>query len=116
MDDHMPRTVSASEAQSRFGSMLRWADENEEGVIVERRGNPAGAIISYEAYQELERLRQQEKKRQALETIRKLRQEVQERTEGLSEEEAYRLAGFSEEPLQELVAFDQQREATPSQS
>ena len=108
----MPKTVSASEAQARLGSMVQWVDENDDGVIIERRGTPAAAIISYTAFEELMNLRKQQKRRQALEAIRQIREQVQAVTPELTEEEAYRLAGFSEQPLQELVEYDRTHKST----
>ena len=102
----MPKTVTASEAQSRFGSLLQWATEHSEGVIVERRGKPSAAIISYAAYEELTRLRTMEKKRQALETLKILRRRVQRQNTDLSAEEAYRAAGFGEAIIRETLAKD----------
>lgn len=53
----MPRTMSATEAQNNFGALLDWAEENEDGIIVERRGKPVAAMIAYAAYEEWQRLR-----------------------------------------------------------
>lgn len=103
----MQRTVSSREAQSRFGSMIQWATEHEEGVVVERRGQPSAAIISYEAYEELARLRKMERRLQALQTLREVRQRLQERTTELDEREAYRLAGFGEQAIEDVLQNDQ---------
>jgi prevent-host-death family protein len=102
----MPKTVTASEAQSHFGSMLQWAIEHSEGVIVERRGKPSAAIISYAEYEELTRLRKMEKKRQAFETLKTIRRRVQRQNTDLSAEAAYRAAGFGETVIQETLKKD----------
>ena len=44
----MPRVVSSSEAQNNFGAMMQWVKENNEEVVVERRGKPTAVLISYE--------------------------------------------------------------------
>ena len=102
----MVKTISASDAQARLGTMLTWAEENRDGVIIERRGKPAGVLISYDEYEALEKLRRQEAGRQALMALRSLRQEVQTNNPDLSVEEAYRLAGFSEEAIQSTLKKD----------
>ncbi|HXF64052.1 MAG TPA: type II toxin-antitoxin system prevent-host-death family antitoxin [Caldilineaceae bacterium] len=104
----MPKTVSSSEAQNNFGAMLQWAEENQEEVVVERRGKPAGVLIGYEQYQEYQRLKAQERKRKAWEALEALRKKVAARNADLTPEEAYRLAGFSEEVIQETLESDRE--------
>lgn len=99
----MARIVSSSEAQNNFGAMVQWAEDNSEGVIVERRGKPTAALISYGEYQAMMRLKEQERKRKAFEALETLRKQIAARNQDLTEEEAYRLAGFSEEVIQELL-------------
>ena len=103
----MARTVSSSEAQNNFGALLQWVNENAEGVIVERRGKPAAALISYEEYQAMLQLREEERKRKALSALEKLRREVQRQNPEISAEEAYREAGFSEEAIQATLQSDE---------
>jgi prevent-host-death family protein len=107
----MPRTVSSSEAQNNFGAMLQWTEEQGEEIVVERRGKPAAVIISYDEYTEIVRLRQEERKRQALSAIRQARAEVRAANQDLPAEEAYRLAGFSAEVIRETLAADEQLKA-----
>ncbi|MBI1297550.1 type II toxin-antitoxin system prevent-host-death family antitoxin [bacterium] len=107
----MPRVVSSSEAQNNFGAMLQWTEEQGEEIVVERRGRPAAVIISYDEYTEVVRLRQEERKRQALTAIRQARANVRAANQDLSDEEAYRLAGFSQEVIRETLATDEQLKA-----
>jgi prevent-host-death family protein len=104
----MPKTVSVTEAQSKLSSLVQWANQAQDGVVVERRGRPAAAIISYADFEELLRLRKLEQKRQALKALRELRQRVQARVQatGLTAEAAYRQAGFGEEVIQDTLAKD----------
>jgi prevent-host-death family protein len=102
----MPRTVSSSEAQNNFGAMIQWAKEHNEGVIVERRGKPAAALISYEEYEAMMQLKEEERKRNAFARMEKVRKQIAARNQDLSDEEAYRLAGFSEETIQEIMASE----------
>ncbi len=103
----MPKTVSSSEAQNNFGAMLQWAEEQDD-VVVERRGKPAGVLIAYTRYQEFQRLNELERKRKAFEALDALRREVQRRNPDITAEEAYRAAGFSEEVIQETLESDEE--------
>ena len=47
----MPRTVSVSEAKNQFSALLDWVVENGDEVVIESRGKPKAAIVSYTAYQ-----------------------------------------------------------------
>jgi PHD/YefM family antitoxin component YafN of YafNO toxin-antitoxin module len=76
--------------------MLQWAEENNDEVVIERRGKPAGVIIAYEEYKEVMRLREQERRRKVFARMEAIRKQVAEHNPDLSAEEAYRLAGFSE--------------------
>lgn len=100
----MPRTVSASEAKTRFGAIADWAIEENDDVIVESHGQPKVAIIPYKEYQRLSLLREEARRRDALARLRGLRATVRERNSDLSEEEADALARrFSEEGIREWV-------------
>lgn len=104
----MSRTVSASEAQSSFGAMVQWAEQNKEEVVIERRGVPAAVILSFEQYKELAQLRERERKRRALAALDELRAEVQRQNPDITAEEAYRAAGFSEEVIQETLQHNEE--------
>lgn len=58
----MPKTISSTEARRSFGALLRWVEEYQDAVIITRRGEPVAALLSYEEYQELQRLQEQERK------------------------------------------------------
>ncbi len=49
----MPRTISASEAKTRFGSIMNWAGESQDDVIVESYGEPKVVIIPFGEYQKV---------------------------------------------------------------
>jgi len=102
----MPKVVTSSEVQNNFGAMLRWTEENRDDIVVERHGKPVAVIVSYEGYVEIERLRQEQRARQALTAIRRVREQVQARTAELAPEKAYRLAGFSENVVADTLAAD----------
>lgn len=47
------RTVTATEAQNRFGALIKHAYADEEHVIVERSGIPVVAIVPMQDYERL---------------------------------------------------------------
>ncbi len=87
----MPKTVSATEAKVHLGSLLEWCETRDE-VIIERRGRPRAALISVEQYDELRRLREDARRRDALARLDALAESLQGRNADLTEEEAERLA------------------------
>lgn len=80
----MAKTVSASEAKSRFGSMLKQAKQEE--VIIEVHGEPEAVLISYKDYQQYEGLKELNRRQEALKALRALRDEVTANTQDLTEE------------------------------
>src|SRR5688500_5867483 len=101
MEESVTRVISASEAQNSFGAIMQWAEENREEVVVERRGKPAVAIVSYSEYEYLKQLREDQRRREIFEELDALRKRIRERTPELTAEDTYRLAGFSEEVIRE---------------
>ncbi len=57
----MAKTVSASEAKNRFGSLLRQVADQGEEVIVERQGKPRAVILSFAEYERIQARREQER-------------------------------------------------------
>ena len=99
----LTKTVSATEAKSRFGAVIDWATDNNE-VLVESNGNPKVVIMSYSRYQEVSKAEDEQRRAQALETLRALRSQVQERKPKLTEDEAEKLSDrFVREVVEEMV-------------
>ena len=100
----MPRTVSASEAKTRFGTIADWAAEAQDDVIVESHGQPKVVIISFEEYQRVVVLREEARRRQALERLRSLRDRVRARNQDLDEEGAVAWADdLTREVVREMI-------------
>jgi prevent-host-death family protein len=104
----MPKTVSSTEAKTQFGTLLKWASETNDEVIVKLYGEPRAVILPYHEYEELLKLRKQEQKRKVLAALDELRKEVRRQNPDLIAEEAYRLAGFGEEVIQNTLAKDKE--------
>ena len=100
----MPKTVTASEAKNRLGSLIKWAQDNQDEVIIENRGVRTVALVPYKAYEQLLSLREQAHRKQALSRLEKLREQIQSRNQGLTETQAIELGNqFAREVIEEMV-------------
>jgi prevent-host-death family protein len=88
----MPKTVSANEAKNRLGSLLRYVSQERDEVIVESHGKPKAVIMSVAAYEEMQTLREQKRRTEALEQLRRVQQRVAARNQDLTEEESIEFA------------------------
>lgn len=101
----MPRTISASEAKTKFGAIVDWAVETQDDVIVESHGQPRAVIVSYTQYQQILALREQARQQNALQCLRKLRETVRARNQDLDEEQADAIADqISHQVVAKMVA------------
>ncbi len=100
----MSKTVSATEAKNQLGALMGWVLENKDEVIVESRGKPQIVLIPFEEYEEIQRIKEQVRRRQALAKLEKLRDKVRSRNQDLSDQEAETLAQrFTGEVIAEMV-------------
>lgn len=101
----MPKTVSATEAKNGLAALIGWVSRNRDEVIVESHGEPVAAIISYAEYESLKELREQARRRAALESLRGLRRRTLAKNADLTDEEADALADrFSHDLVDDLAA------------
>ncbi len=80
----MERIVSATEARSRFGELMRRAVESQEPVIIERAGKPYVVILSFEEYHKLRTGRPHEDWQDTLEEVLRLGVQIKARKKGQS--------------------------------
>lgn len=106
MQDAPVRTVSASEAKSRLGSMLAWADKYNNEIVIRVYGEPKGVVMSYEEYKKVQELRERERRRKIWEELEALRRKVSAQFADIPEDERYRMAGMSESVIRELIEED----------
>jgi prevent-host-death family protein len=100
----MPRTVSASEAKTKFGSIAGWTVESNDDVIVESHGKPSVVIMSFAAYQKVKGLREEAYRRAALAELECLREKVLARNPDLDEAGAEGVADrFSKDVIEDMV-------------
>ena len=100
----MPKTVSVSEAKNQLSAVMDWAVENGDEVVIESRGEPKVAILSYAEYQEFLALRQQERRREAFRQLEELAETIRARNADLTPDEAEELADeISRDAIQRMI-------------
>jgi prevent-host-death family protein len=82
-----PKTVSASEAQNKFGTVVSWVLDNQREVVIESRGEPKVVIMSFGEYEETQQLKAQAKRREAFERLRALRKRIRTRNQDIVTED-----------------------------
>lgn len=101
----MPKTISANEAKNRLGTWLGYVSEQNDEVIVESYGKPKAVIMSISEFKEVEELRDQKRRADALRDLRALREQVSERNRDLTEQQIEELANrFSREMIDDMAA------------
>ncbi|MCC6945590.1 MAG: type II toxin-antitoxin system Phd/YefM family antitoxin [Thermomicrobiales bacterium] len=100
----MAVVVSASDAKKNLGSLLSRVRTNDEAIIVENRGAPTAAIISIAEFDMLKELKERARREEALQELRKLRAELDERQKDLTQEEADAIvAEIRSDTIQSLI-------------
>jgi prevent-host-death family protein len=97
--------ISANEAKQKFGAMMGWAVEHGDEVIVESHGKPKVVIMAYAEYETVRQLREQARRREALERLHRAKERVSARNRDLTEEQALALADrFVREVIDDMAA------------
>ena len=80
----MLRTVSASEAKTKFGALVDWAVKLNEGIVVESHGVPKMAFIAFDEHQKLPQLRDEARRRETLARLERPYERVRAHSQDLS--------------------------------
>ena len=97
------RVYSVTEAKNQFSAMLEFVQEPDAVAVIESHGRTKGALISAAELETLKRLKERERRRQAVKGLEALRREVSSRNIDLSEDEAMEIATEAvREAFQEL--------------
>jgi prevent-host-death family protein len=88
----MPKVISANEAKNRLGTWIGYVNDQDEEVIIERHGKPRAVIMSIEAFEEVQELREQKRREVAVNRLRELREEVSARNRDLTEQQIEEIA------------------------
>ncbi len=81
----MVRTVSFTEAKDHFGAVADSIKTGNCGVIVENRGEALFAMIPISRYEDLVRFNREQRRKSAVDQLRRLRVEIQARNPDLTE-------------------------------
>lgn len=90
--ERIVKTVSVSEARQQLNALVEWAIEHQEGVVIEKYNKPKAVIISFEDFQTLQQIKENEQRQQAWLEFQALAQKVSERNKNLTAEEADEVA------------------------
>jgi prevent-host-death family protein len=88
----MPKTVTAREAKNKLGSIVSWVLQTQDEVIVENRGAPTVVIMTYTEYERVRELKEQDRRRQAIDRMRGLRDQVMAQNKDLTPQQGDDLA------------------------
>ena len=100
----MPKIVSVSEAKNQVSAGMDWAVENGDEGVIESRGEPKVAILSYAEYQEFLAFKEQARRKEALRQLEELAERMWARNADLSDEEVEELAEeISQETIQRMI-------------
>ncbi len=83
----MPTTISSNDAKQRWGTLLGDVSERGEEVIVESHGKPKAVVVSVAAYEEVQALREKQRRAEAMERLRRLEERIAASNVGLTETE-----------------------------
>ena len=101
----MPKTVSASEAKNRLGAVVSWVLSNQDQVIIESHGEPTVVVISYAEYEKLVGIKEQQRRQDAIQKLRELRERVRAQNQDITtDEQAMEIADrFVREVIDDMV-------------
>lgn len=88
----MPKAVTIAEVTGRIGAIIDSVATEGAEVIVAANGEPRAVIIGYAEYQRFEALRERERRREAGETLRRVRDQVSAANVDMSDDERTSLA------------------------
>ena len=99
-DNRLAKTISPTQVKNQFGSVVEWTIKHNEGLVVESRGVPKVAIVPHTSYQEFLKLKEEARRQTALETLKRLRQDIQKRNPEWTDETAKE---FADEVAKEVM-------------
>ncbi|HEX8221141.1 MAG TPA: type II toxin-antitoxin system prevent-host-death family antitoxin [Chloroflexia bacterium] len=89
----MPKTVTATDAKNKFGSLVNWVVENGDEVIVENHGQPAVVLVPVSEYEGYKAFREAERRKRLLAELTELRERVRKNNPDITtDEQAFEIA------------------------
>jgi prevent-host-death family protein len=86
------KTVTATEAKNRLGTLIRDVADGNGAVTIEHHGRPRVVVVSAEEWAEMSELRERVRREAAWQRIIEIAREVSARNADLTQEEADALA------------------------
>src|SRR5437016_2904344 len=98
------KTISTTQAKAKLSEMIGLVTNQGSDVIIESHGEPKAVLISIETYEQTEHIREQQRRAQALERLRAVREQIRARNPDITtDEQAEEIAEqFSQEFIQNL--------------
>ena len=98
------KIASVSETRQQLSSFLNLVKGRQEDVVIQNRGKAEAVLIPYADYELLQAARTKRRRQQALEELRQIALEINERNKDMSQEEVERLADeIADEVIENLV-------------
>ena len=89
----MPKTVTATDAKNKFGSLVNWVVENSDEVIVENHGQPAVVLVPVSEYEGYKAFREAERRKRLLAELTEIRERVRKNNPDITtDEQAFEIA------------------------
>lgn len=99
------KTVSATEAKNRLGTLINEVADGNGAVTIEHHGRPRVVVVSAEEWAEVSEMRERMRRHEAWQQLMALAREVRARNADLSQEEADALADeIADEAMDRVVA------------
>ena len=101
----MTRKISVTETKAKLSALMDWVVKNKGEVIIQSRGKPKAAIISYEVYGQFKDLKERVRRKEALAQLEAMATRIQACNQDLTGEMATTLANrFTREVVLEMIA------------
>ena len=98
------KTISVSDGRKQFSSVINWAEQNQDDVIVQSRGQSKVVIIPFVDYALLQEARERTRKREAIEELRAIAQRIRVANPDITANEADRIGkDVTREAIENLV-------------
>lgn len=98
------KTISISDGRKQFSSVINWAEQNQDDVIVQSRGQSKAVIIPFADYELLQQARERARKRKAIEELKAIAQRVRAANPDMTAEQADQIGEeVTREAIENLV-------------
>ena len=98
------KTASVSETRQKLSSFLNWIKNSQNDVVIQNRGQAEAVIIPFTDYDLLQEARERRRRKQAVDELRQIAQEVSAGNNRMTQDEAQDIAdAITDEAINNLV-------------